>query len=363
MKFNAYKLSMVGALLVVAAGLSPSIGTVAQASTTSAPQQRGINTYFTYNCQSASIIAKWAHTEFSQYKALGANTVAITFPLYTDNITSNKVYGRDVCNNPNYQTPSVGILGTVISVAKSLGLKVFERPAINSANLVKQNPTYWAGDIKPNNVNLWFTNYVATLKPYLVQAQQLKVDSLAISSELDSMSLKTQWKATIATFHKEYAGKMVFNFSWNSSGGKAYWAGTSTGIDAYPSIPSAADNSSPAALLALWNQLLASSPKYKLTSVSTITIDEIGLPAQDRVFSYPWVSNFSLVTHPFNAVNQANWFTAACNFAKTHQMPGIYYWGPWLGNRSGAMLKVNDPKHSSDIQPLTQQAIKACFTS
>jgi hypothetical protein len=36
--------------------------------------------------------------------------------------------------------------------------------------------------------------------------------------------------------------------------------------------------------------------------------------------------------------SQANWFTAACRFAKTHNLGGIYFWGAFLAFNSGNLL-------------------------
>jgi hypothetical protein len=324
-------------------------------------KEHGIDTYVTYNCQSASVFTRWAFVQFSQFKALGANSVGITFPIYTDSISSNKVYSRSVCNNRNYQSPPLSILKDVIVVAKGLGLTVLERPAINPTNLEKKNPNWWQGTLAPTNVHTWFTNYEKLMQGYLTQAKSLGVNSFAIASELDSLSHKPEWPSAITKFRTWYKGRLIFNYSWNSQTGKAQWLGTESAIDAYPAVTGAPDSTPPSTLLSDWNGLLANNPKYQLKNPSQLTIDEIGIPAQSKAFATPWAPSLPLNTHPMNQQVQAHWFAAACQFAKTHNMNGLFFWGPWLGNRGGALLTSVSSKYPDDLQPATQTAIKNCF--
>jgi hypothetical protein len=330
--------------------------------------QFGINTDLTYNCQDADTFHRWAQTQFSQDKSLGANSIGIVFPLYTDSIHSNVVAPRSVCNDSRSQSPPPEILGDVADVAHSLGLKVFFRPYIDSTNLESQNPNYWAGVLQPTSVSQWFYNYLSALTPYLVVAQQHSVEHFAMASELNSLAHSRLWTAFIRGAKSVYQGDLVYSFSFNNPDGKVVMPGASIGIDAYPAVTSArvADQYtvwSASKILQHWNALYRQNPKYRFRQLSSATFDEVGIAAVLGAYQTPWTSFSVTRRNAFDQRVQANWFTAACSFAKQHSMHGIYFWGPWLGNRGGALLSVPTPSSPMDLQPAAQRAIKRCFTS
>jgi len=322
--------------------------------------QYGINTYFTYNCQGYSTIESWARTEFAQVKALRANTIAIAFPLYTDSITSNSIYAKLVCGNAKYQTPPADLMGAVVDIAHADGLQVFLRPLLDQATLYAQGPNYWRGVLAPTNLNAWFTNYLVTLRPYLLMAQAHHVEHLSISTELNSLSHAPNWSSAITIVHRLYQGDLAFDWSWFTTVVKIPHTATSTAIDTYPGIVASTPTSTNGQLLAGWNRL-ATYPAYKVPNWSQTTIDEVGISAQNGMFAEPWMTGLPLSKYPFNQSIQSKWFTVACAFMKARHMKGIYYWGPWLGNYGGSLLKSPKPSDPSDIQPLAQSAIKACF--
>jgi len=322
--------------------------------------QYGINTYITYNCQTPAGFDRWAATEIAQFKALKANSIALAFPLYTDNVTANKVYAKSVCTGSAYQTPSATLLAGIVDLAHRAGLSVLLRPLLDQANLFKQGPAYWRGVLAPTNVSLWFSNYLTTLRPYLQMAQAHHVEHFCISTELNSLSHLSNWSTAIAIAHLVYHGDITFSYSWSATVSKQLHASTSPAIDTYPSLTSARLGDSPARLLSLWNSLL-STARYAVPSIAKTTIDEIGIPAQSGAYSSPYNFSLPLSKYPFNQTVQVNWFTAACAFMKSHHMKGIYYWGPFLSNNSGSMLRYPNPGRTSDIQPAAQLAIKKCF--
>ena len=349
------------AAMVTGAVFVTSTPSDAQPQPRAAPYQYGVNTYVTYNCVGTSVMDAWAKTEVAQYKALGANSIGISFPLYTDSLTSNKVYGRLVCNNFKYETPPPGILAGIIQVAHAAGLKVFLRPLLDQSNLEAQNKNNWRGILHPANLKTWFSNYLHTLKPYLSMAQSNHVEHVAIETELDSLSPASNWSAAISVTRTIYKGDLVWNYSWFARVPKARRTGTSFGIDTYPALPGAKLSATPSQLATKWSSLLKQT-NYKVPQLSATTIDEIGIPAQSGAYAFPFSASLSLKRYPFNQGVQANWFAAACSFMKQHHMQGIYYWGPWLGNKRGSMLTKPDAKRPSDIQPESKASIRHCFS-
>lgn len=303
---------------------------------------------------------RWARTQFTDDKALGANSVAIAFPLYTDSVTSNDVFAMDVCDDQAYQTPSASILSGIVEVAQGLGLHVLLRPLIDDTNLEAQNPKDWRGVLKPKNLKTWFTNYLTTLRPYLLMAQSDHVDYFAVETELDSLASKPNWTGALDLIKLVYSGELVWDYSWNTTVKKIRRPGTSFAIDAYPSIK-VAITASVKTLTSRWTAILKSKA-YKVPAIASTTIDEIGIPAQDGAYAFPYSTSLSLKKYKFNQTIQANWFSAACGFMKQNHVQGIYFWGPSLSSNDGKLLTAPSSSASSNLQPEAQAAIKSCFS-
>jgi hypothetical protein len=348
--------------LVVASMLAAAdSGAATQVAHATPSYQFGINTYATYGCQTTPTYASWATTQFTKFKSLKANSVAIAFPLYTDSTTSNNVYGKLDCVTYKYQTPPASLIGTLIDVAHGRGLKVLLRPLIDQSNLYAQGPASWRGVLAPTNVSTWFANYLTALRPYLQIAQSHHVEHFAIQTELNSLANLSNWTSAIALSRALYKGDMVWTMSLHSTKSKATRAGTSFAVDAYPAI-AAPVSASVTTLTSKWNHLLTSDPvHYGIPSITKAVIDEVGIPAQNGLYYKPWLYGLPLSQYPFNQTVQAHWFSAACAFMKQHHMKGIYYWGPWLSRRNGALLTTPTASSADDIQPAAAQAIKTCF--
>lgn len=321
--------------------------------------QDGISTYFPYGCEPISQVEDEARIQFTDDKALHANAVGIAFPIYDNTLTSSVVYAKLVCGSGlQDSTPPVSVLEQVVRVAHSLGLHVLLRPSLDQSRF---GPFGWSGIIKPTDVAQWFTTYMATIRPYLVMAQREHVEHFAIESEINSLAARANWKDAIWKAKRWYKGNLEWNYSWFSSVKKFARANTSFSIDAYPRFNGAASDATVPQLTTLWRSMLYTK-SMQIPYVPT-TIDEIGIPAQDGAYATPYAT-LPLSEYPFDEAIQANWFTAACNFMKSDQMMrGIYYWGPWLLSRDGALLSTPDPTTPMDLQPAGQAAIKRCFSS
>lgn len=317
----------------------------------------GLNSYVAFNCVSPSVWNLEATNQVNSFKALGATSIALDFPLYTDSITSNNIYAKSQCGT-NYQSPTPAQLATIVADARAVGLSVFLRPTLDQSALKAENPTYWHGNIRPASVPTWFANYTATLTPYLKMAQTDHVASFALSSELSSMYVYSNWNKLIAAAKKLYKGTLVITDSWATNGEIKWWSGTNLGIDTYRPAGGATPTWSPTQLLNSWDSTLKQIPVPKMSSA---TIDEIGIPAQVGTYAGPNGGNYPLSTNPFDQQIQVNWFTMACAFMKTHNMKGIYFWGALLNNSGGNLLLTPNEDESGNFQPETQTAIKNCF--
>ncbi len=362
MRVNAMRVLLVGISGLLIVTLGTAAGAVPRSAHASPKYVFGIDTFVADNCQPQSLIDQWATTQVSQFKALGANAIGLAFPLYTASLTSNNVYAKSVCNYSSiFQSPTPAVLASIVTIAHNAGLEVALRPLVDERLLKKKTPSSWRGILAPKNPNAWFKSYLRVLRPYLLMAQANNVQFFSISTELNSLAHAEIWPGAISSSRKIYKGGLEFTYSWATPVTKTWQGGTSNAIDAYPKIPNAKSNESVKVLVSQWNHLLKAQSIYKIPNISAVTIDEVGITAQDGEYQNPSVAGLSFKKHPFNQAIQGHWFTAACDFMKQHKMRGIFYWGPWLGIDSGLLPVTPDPKLATDIQPAGQAAIEKCF--
>jgi hypothetical protein len=323
-----------------------------------APKQLGFNSYVQDLCQSNATWASDAVDQFRELAGLGANSIALAFPIYMTSLNSSTVFASKTCGT-NFQTPSPARLAVAIRVAHSLHLKVFLRPLISETTLKAGGG--WRGTIHPLNEERWFTSYLAVLTPYLRLAQQLHVESFAVSTELDSLATASNWSTFIRNVRRYYKGSLVFTVTWTqNASGKVRHGGTSPGMDTYQ-LASLPDDATPSELLTAWNNALAHTNTVPF-SLSSATIDEVAILAQDGAYSTPWVWSLPAATHPFDPRIQANWYSMVCSFFKSHNMRGIYFWGIWYSAGGSAVLTTPEPGLAQEIQPASAAVIKRCYT-
>lgn len=352
-----------GIAIVVSAVLTASLNGLASAGAITRAeqtQQLGVDTWVTDQCQSSAAWANLATEQFTAFKGIGANSIGITFPLYMPSLTSNIVTANDECHGPHY-TPSPPRLGVLVRIAHSLHLEVLLRPVIDETNLRTEKAGGWRGIIAPTNVKLWFSNYFHALTPYLRMAQQDHVEHFAVTTELDSLTLKPEWASTISASKALYKGNLAFDILWQTNVTQKLFAGTTPALDAYQWVSGATNTTPVSELLKSWDKSLASSARLDYPAEKA-TIEEIGIPAQDGAYLEPFAWSLPSASHPFNQTIQANWFTMACEFFKENKMGGIYYWGSYLDVGANAVLKTPNPKAPQAIQPRSVASIQKCFT-
>ena len=203
--------------------------------------------------------------------------------------------------------------------------------------------------------------HLAVLTPYLKLAQQEKVEYFAISTELDSLSKKSNWSSIISTAKRYYKGSLTFTVTWTfGATGKVTHAGTTPGMDTYQAI-NLPTTATPANLLSAWNTAVSGYNKVPF-ALSSATIDEVAILAQDGAYHTPYAWSLPPATNPFDQSIQANWYSMACSFFRTHDMRGIYFWGVWYADGANAVLTTPDPSLAQEIQPASAAVIKHCYT-
>lgn len=309
------------------------------------PAQLGVQIFWHEVNEPAQIRAN-ADRLLDYVAGLGANTVGITFPIYTDGAKPTRVYTKAGV------TPTPSDLRTVIGLARARGLRVLIRPLIDEANLNKDG--VWRGSIKPSDAGAWFTSYGKILMPFLTAAQEAQADSFVVGSELDSLvRYQDQWRMTVSAASSVFKGQLIYADNWGAwATGRPGVPGTETGLDAYPQL-GLTDAASVAQITSAWEAWLRKRP----AGLDRTTFQEIGIAAAPGAYQRPagWPSEKQTVTPRI----QINWFAGACAAAKSLHMAGIYFWtlDAWAdpanagGYNAGSFIGRGD------------QAIKECFAS
>lgn len=310
-------------------------------------QQLGIQVYW-HTSGTTEQVDSAAAKVLDYVVGLGANTVALTFPIYTDGVHPTKVYGV------SGSTPSPATLDLVIKAAQARGLRVMLRPLIDETNIMDSSGD-WRGTIKPRSVSGWFAGYRSFITPYLRLAQQDSTDYFDLGVELDSLVFdRSEWAALDSYAAGIYHGELDYGDNWTSwQEGESYAPAAHIGVDAYPDV-NLPDSASVAQLTTAWENWLEHRSSSTLRNT---VLQEVGIAAASGSYHHPaaWAEAGRT---PVSAI-QINWFTAACNAAQSLGLPGIYFWDvdsyaePAKGATSdtGAFIGRGD------------QAIKACFAS
>jgi hypothetical protein len=277
---------------------------------------------------------------------LGANSVGITFPIYTDGARPSRVYTR-----PG-NTPTPNDLRIITELAKERGLRVSIRPLIDEVNLARGGA--WRGSIEPVSVNGWFTSYTQALMPFLTVAQSARADRFVIGSELDSLvAHQDRWRITVAAMSKTFKGRLGYADNWGTwETGRPGVPGAEPGLDAYPQL-GLPDSATLPQVTEAWSAWLRKRP----AELDRTVIQEVGIAASPGAYEKPttWPRNRQELTPQI----QIRWFAGACAAAKALHLAGIYFWtlDAWANPADAAGYDAGSFIGRGD------QAIKECFGS
>lgn len=277
---------------------------------------------------------------------LGANSVGITFPIYTDGPTPGSVFaGKD--------TPSPEQLRMIIDAAKARHLRVMVRPLIDEANIMTTSGA-WRGNIQPPNPASWFASYRTLIVRYADAAARSSADEFVAGTELFSMQYNSnEWQATAAAIAQQahFTGTISYSVNWDSHDNDSLPFSV-IGLDAYPAIQLGDD----ASVEQLTSALVAWIDQQPESVRSRLTIQEAGIPAISGMYPHPWYWGGEGAQ---NLQAQSNWFTAIYRAAKQTGLRGVYYWmldskvdpsqanpstddsGSFIGRPAEAAIKTN----------------------
>jgi glycosyl hydrolase family 113 len=309
--------------------------------------QLGVQVYW-HTMGAPSDVRTAADKVLNYIVGLGANSVGLTFPIFTDGVHPTRVY------TVSDSTPDPATLNIVIAEAQARGLRVTLRPLIDETN-IKDSKGDWRGTIQPVNMTTWFSSYWSVLQPYVQLAQQTGVNSFVMGTELNSLVYqKSHWQTIDAAAAQIYSGERDYADNWDiwMSGG-SYSPAPSIGVDAYPDL-NLADDASVTQLTNAWTQWLHDRSTTTLTKT---VMQEVGIAAASGAYHHPalWATTGETVVPSI----QINWFAAACASARSLHMAGIYFWdvdsyadpaNPNLSD-AGSIIGHGD------------QSIKSCFSA
>ena len=274
--------------------------------------QNGIQIYWHYVASDYDVKDKIAKL-LDYAVSLGANSVGITFPIYTDGVTPTYVY-------TDADTPSVEQMALILDAAKKRDLRVLLRPLIYEANIVAESANDWRGSIRVADVDQWFASYSEVLLRYVPVADEYDVDEFVAGTELVSMQQYTaNWQQLIQQLQAAgFTQQITYSANWSTPLNPAFQA---NGVDAYPAVELGDDASVEQLAGAIAGWMTGTFPPEVRAH---LTVQEAGIPAISGMYAHPWY--WGVGDYTLDYTIQANWFSAMCQATHAAGLQGIYYW-------------------------------------
>jgi hypothetical protein len=313
--------------------------------------QLGIQVYWSdTTADSASTVLLKAARMVAYVRSLDANSITISFPLFTTGPDSSSVFG-------NSTTPSPARLDSVIRTAQAAGLRITLRPTLDEASLLAASPNDWRGNIEPDSPSAWFASYSAFLAPYFELAQKDRVQTFVVGTELTSLQDEPGWASLVSKAKALYKGELTYAANWDSYvEGSIPIPVTRIGVDAYPPLKNLDDNATVGQLVAGWDAWL----DQKTTgSLPDTLFYEVDAPAVDGAYGEPATYGYG---GQRNYQVQVNWFKAACTVARQRDASGLYWWRYDFQQDPATADPAHDRSDSWVGRPAAQ-TIKQCFDS
>ena len=280
--------------------------------------------------------------------ARGANSVAFSFPIYTNGQRPTRVY-------TDRETPTPEALARMVAAAHKRGLRVTVRPLVDEGNL-RTSEGGWRGTIRPPELSAWFDSYEQTLRPFLKVAAKAKAHEFVLATELTSLQKhQARWKAVANAAEGLFPSTLSYTFNWDARDSQMVPPDGAVGLDLYFAVDLGPDATVDQLTRALTEQIMAKPKSLRQVMVA----QEVGIAAQDGAYREPWNWGDPNLDQ-LNPKIQVNWFTAACRAVKRSGLDGIYF---WMLDSSVDPKQVN-PKTEGPagfIGRPAEKAIERCF--
>lgn len=327
---------------------SPSSSPVAQA----APggMWRGIAVYWPDNPQdSAQTVRAKSDRILGYITGLGGNAVSLSFPFFTPGLDASSVHAGT-------KTPDPARVAEFVQEAHARGVRVTLRPLLDESNLRQHG---WRGAIQPGDPGAWFTSYRRFLAPYLAMAQKQHVEQFTVGAELNTMETKPGFAALVQWARGLYRGQLGYSQDWSTFPNHLALPKVDVhGVDAYfnTTLP---DDATQQQVTAAWEHWFAHAGTGRELDLRHVVLSEVGIAAQDGAYRDPF--KWSDPSVPLNTTVQTRWFTAACTFARSHHMAGIYFWKLSFHADPARPRAGAGKDHGAFIGRPAEQAIRRCF--
>src|SRR5215510_2815893 len=248
--------------------------------------------------------------------SLNANSIAVSFPVYTHGLNSDTIYAK------GDGTPSPARIAIFLAEAARSHIRVTLRPLLNEAVLIAQDPKAWRGVIEPTNRSAWFKSYVKLLLPYAAVAASGHAATFVIGTELESLEGDPRWAGLIHAIRSVYRGELLYDETYNEFQIHDINLPVSTfGVDAYPRFQ-LSDNATVGQLASAWKAWLGTHTR---TVRRRAILSEIGIAAVSGAYRNPgnWLGTKDDQIVP---VIQKKWYKAVCRAVSAEDMGGIYWW-------------------------------------
>ena len=283
-----------------------------------------------------------AADSLAQMKATHPNSVAFIVTWYTHDLKSNMIY-----RHPD-STPSDHSMREIVARAKSMGLRTFLRPVVDSYS------GGWRGVYQPADPQAWFADYRRFIFHYAELAESMDVDLFSVGMEYKSMTIPAysrKWRSIIAGVRKRFTGKLTYG---GVMGDRVNWwaALDYVGVDWYMQLarPGESTSLSVRELLARWSRFtdeyhIRHNYLRELARLSArwrkpIIFNEVGFPSRREGLFAP----FNATVGPANVEVQARAFRAMFRALRGRKwLKGLYVW-EWFYD--DARFGPGDPSHS-----------------
>ena len=343
------------ALLAWVAIVAGTLGAPSPAGAATTPEV-GINVLIYDSWASDADTLAAANQTFSYLQSLGATAVALNFLFSMGSATSSVIAAGAT-------TPSPPMLASLIDAARAHGLIVELRPLLDESTIKPR----WRGSIDPGDPVAWFTSYQQFLAPYVALTTTHQVRRFVIGAELVSMiPFVKQWRhlvKVITTTTAAAGTELSFDGNWQPVTGVA---GIGYGMDFYQPVilrPGATGTvrQFQAAMHTNLTQLFSSPGSTTPVPLHKLILSEVGIAAIRGAWVRPY-DTFTGTTKRIRRDVQANWFTAACQTAKTDHLKGIYFWTVFLAP-SKSPTEDDSASPYEWVGTKSADAIRTCFSA
>ena len=171
--------------------------------------------------------------EVQRLKADGINTISLFVWWWMPQQSSNFV---ERCSNPAQQqncTPTEpdAELQVQIAAAQQYGMRTILVPIFYCGSCEGG----WRGTAQPSDTNAWFSSYRQFIDHYADLAQQNRVSTLFIGSEMTSLeNQQQQWLNVISEARQHFSGQLGYEENWDVLGNAHYLNSVDViGVSAY----------------------------------------------------------------------------------------------------------------------------------